>query len=105
LLDYRRIQGPDSDPYLILMDPDPDPGGPKTYGSSGSAKLVITLSFSFHQELGEQWVKEGKKRSIAGGGSVEEYKRVNFQESVQLADAFLSYPFLNVSFLFLSCLH
>jgi hypothetical protein len=61
--------------------------------------------FFFHQELGEQWVKEGKKRNIAGGGSVEEYKRVNFQESVQLADAFLSYPFLNVSFLFLSCLH
>jgi len=49
------------------------------------------------QELGEQWIKEGKKRSIPGGGSVEEYKRVNREESIQLADAFLSYPFLNVS--------
>ncbi len=28
------------DPYLQLMDPDPDPGGPKTCGS-GSATLVI----------------------------------------------------------------
>jgi hypothetical protein len=48
------------------------------------------------QEVGEQWVREGKKRTIPGGGSVEEYKRVNSQESIQLADAFLSYPFLDV---------
>ena len=36
-------------------------------------------------------------KSIPGGGSVEEYKRVNKEESVRLADAFLAYPFLNVS--------
>ncbi len=36
-------------------------------------------------------------KSIPGGGSVDEYKRVNEEESVRLADAFLAYPFLNVS--------
>jgi hypothetical protein len=28
------------DPYPVLMDPDTVPGGPKTYGSDGSATLV-----------------------------------------------------------------
>ncbi len=27
---------PERDPYICLMDPDPDPGGPKTCGSRGS---------------------------------------------------------------------
>jgi hypothetical protein len=41
LLDDRRIwePKPDPDPYLVLLDPDLDPGGLKTYGS-GSATLV-----------------------------------------------------------------
>jgi hypothetical protein len=37
LLDDRRIRNPD--PYLRLMDPDADPGGPKTYRSCGSGTL------------------------------------------------------------------
>ena len=49
------------------------------------------------QEVAEKWVKEKRMKSIPGGGSVEEYKRVNKEESVRLADAFLAYPFLNVS--------
>ena len=49
------------------------------------------------QQLGEQWVAEGKKKEIPGGGTVEEYKAVNARESLELADAFLSYNFLNVS--------
>ena len=49
------------------------------------------------QELGEQWVAEGKKKEIPAGGTVEEYKAVNARESLELADAFLSYNFLNVS--------
>jgi hypothetical protein len=47
LLDDRRDPDPDSDPYLVLTDP--DPGGPKTYGSygfeSGSATLVVASLF------------------------------------------------------------
>ena len=31
------------------------------------------------------------------GGSVQEYKDVNAKESLELADAFLSYNFLNVT--------
>ena len=49
------------------------------------------------QELGEQWAREGKKKEIPAGGTVEEYKAVNARESLELADAFLSYNFLNVS--------
>ena len=41
------------------------------------------------------------KTNIVGGGSVEEYKKVNAQESQDLADAFLSYKFLDVSILLL----
>ncbi len=36
---------PDPDPYLWLMDPDADPGGPKSYGSSGSVTLIQTYRF------------------------------------------------------------
>ncbi len=32
---------PDPDPYLWLMDPDSDPGGPKTCGSSGSGSAIL----------------------------------------------------------------
>jgi hypothetical protein len=35
LLDDRRIRI--RDPYLWLLDPDPDPGGPKTYGSGSDS--------------------------------------------------------------------
>merc|ERR1719516_887537 len=53
------------------------------------------------QELGEQWVKEGRKKMIPGGGSIKEYKEVNARESLELADAFLSYNFLNAQYEFL----
>ena len=43
------------------------------------------------QALGEEWVQAGKQKEIPGGGSVAEYKEVNRLESLQLADAFLSY--------------
>ena len=53
------------------------------------------------QEVAEKWVKERRMKSIPGGGRVEEYKRVNKEESVRLADAFLAYPFLNAQYKFL----
>ncbi len=37
----------DPGPYLWLMDPAPDPGGPKTCGSSGSGSGSPTLLVSF----------------------------------------------------------
>jgi hypothetical protein len=37
----------DPDPYLGLTDPDPDPGGPKTYGSDGSGSATL-VEEQFH---------------------------------------------------------
>merc|ERR1719291_1112193 len=53
------------------------------------------------QELAEEWVKIGKVKEIPAGGSVEEYKAVNAKESLELANAFLSYPFLDAQYQFL----
>jgi peroxisomal 3,2-trans-enoyl-CoA isomerase len=53
------------------------------------------------QELAEQWASEGKKKTIPGGGDVEEYKAVNAKESLELADAFLAVPFLKAQYEFL----
>merc|ERR1719291_309584 len=53
------------------------------------------------QELAEQWVAAGKVKQIPAGGSVEEYKAVNAKESLELANAFLSYPFLDAQYQFL----
>ena len=53
------------------------------------------------QELGETWVAEGRKRTIPGGGQVAEYKEINLKESHVLADAFISYKFLDAQYDFL----
>jgi len=53
------------------------------------------------QEMAEEWVKAGKVKEIPAGGNVEEYKAVNAKESLELADAFLSYPFLDAQYNFL----
>ena len=55
--------------------------------------IIIALNI---QEVAEKWVQEKRKKTIPGGGTIQEYKRVNQEESVRLADAFLAYPFLNV---------
>jgi hypothetical protein len=42
--------GSEAGPYFVLKDPDPDPGGPKTYGSgSGSATLPIICEHFFSE--------------------------------------------------------
>ena len=60
-------------------------------------KLLATA-----QALGEKWAKEGKVRGMVERGQVEEYKGINAKESKELADAFLSYKFLNAQYEFLS---
>ena len=47
------------------------------------------------QAVAENWIREGRSRTIPGGQDVEEYKIVNRRESIQVADSFLSYNFLN----------
>jgi len=48
------------------------------------------------QELGEEWVREGRPRALRGGSTVEELKSVNAKESAALAQAFVSKEFLEV---------
>jgi len=53
------------------------------------------------RRIAEGWVKDGKERSYRGGLSREELLQINREESVQLADAFLSPAFLDGQFRFL----
>ena len=53
------------------------------------------------QSVAEKWVVKQKKREMMGEGSKEEYTKLNVKESVAVADAFLSYKFLNAQFTFL----
>lgn len=53
------------------------------------------------QKIAEEWVEAGAERSFRAGSTLEELKAVNAKESVQVADAFLSAPFLNGQIKFL----
>ena len=53
------------------------------------------------QAVAEEWVVKHKTRKMIGGGSKDEYSELNAKESVAVADAFLSYQFLNAQFSFL----
>jgi enoyl-CoA hydratase/carnithine racemase len=48
-----------------------------------------------------EWLGNGAQRSFRGGSSRAELKAVNASESVALADAFLSTPFIRAQFRFL----
>ena len=61
-----------------------------------------------HDKLGEethrialQWIASGAGRSFRGGSGRDELKAINASESVELADAFLSAPFIKAQFVFL----
>lgn len=54
------------------------------------------------QALAEQWIAEGRDtRSFPGGTTAEQLRRINAVESVRVADAFLSTPFLRGQYKFL----
>ena len=53
------------------------------------------------QHLAETWISQGRRRTIPGDQDVSEYKKVNRRESVQVADSFLSYNFLDNQVTFL----
>lgn len=55
------------------------------------------LLVSKAQQIAEQWIQSGKKRSVA-----DDLKAVNAKESKDLATAFLSYGFLNAQYNFLA---
>jgi enoyl-CoA hydratase/carnithine racemase len=51
--------------------------------------------------MAREWVGAGAERSFRGGSSRAELKAVNASESIALADAFLSAPFIHAQFRFL----
>jgi enoyl-CoA hydratase/carnithine racemase len=53
------------------------------------------------RRIAMEWVESGKKRSYQGGSERDELKTVNAAESADLADAFLSAPFIRAQFRFL----
>ena len=52
-------------------------------------------------QIAREWVASGATRSFRGGSERDELKAVNASESVALADAFLSAPFIRAQFKFL----
>ncbi|MBT8071855.1 MAG: enoyl-CoA hydratase/isomerase family protein [Gammaproteobacteria bacterium] len=53
------------------------------------------------QRIARDWIHSGAQRSFRGGSERDELKAVNARESEDLADAFLSTPFLRAQFRFL----
>ncbi len=77
--------------------------GPEGWVPTGAEALEVGLVdelvphdqlLSRAQELGEQWVAEGRTRSFRAGAEREELKQINARESRALGDAFLAAPFL-----------
>lgn len=53
------------------------------------------------QKIAEEWVRSGRTKQAAFGlGDVEEYRKVNMQESEDLADALMSLPFMEHQYKF-----
>lgn len=85
--------------------------GPEGWAPTGTEakEAGFVLEVVKHEELmktaqrvAESWIQEGRPKVFAQGhGSVEEYLQVNRDESRQLADAFLSVPFLDAQYQFL----
>jgi enoyl-CoA hydratase/carnithine racemase len=53
------------------------------------------------RKIASEWIISGAVRSYRGGSGRDELKAVNARESVDLADAFLSPPFIKAQFSFL----
>ena len=53
------------------------------------------------QRIALEWIASGAERSYRGGSERDELKTVNASESIELADAFLSAPFIKAQFDFL----
>jgi enoyl-CoA hydratase/carnithine racemase len=51
--------------------------------------------------IAREWITSGEGRIFRGGSTADELKAVNARESVDLADAFLSAPFIKAQFKFL----
>eukprot|EP00092_Neocalanus_flemingeri_P108664 GFUD01139560.1.p1 GENE.GFUD01139560.1~~GFUD01139560.1.p1 ORF type:complete len:300 (+),score=84.96 GFUD01139560.1:150-1049(+) len=97
---FERILGPDSASRLLVDCWRPTAWEALEIGLVAEVvthdKLLVRA-----QELGEEWIRSGRERSIRGGGNVEEYKQINAKESNDLAEAFVSAEFLSTQLQFL----
>ena len=53
------------------------------------------------QRIAEEWIASGVTRTFRGSAKLEELKAVNAKESVDVANSFLSAPFMDAQFRFL----
>ncbi|MEZ4322566.1 MAG: enoyl-CoA hydratase/isomerase family protein [Myxococcota bacterium] len=53
------------------------------------------------QRIAEGWVEEGRTRTYRAGATIDELHAINARESVEVATAFLSPPFLEAQYRFL----
>ena len=98
---FARIMGAENAARMLGRE-----GWKPTAGEALGAGLVQWTAP--HGELAQQarrialeWVEKGAQRGFRGGSSRDELKAVNASESVALADAFLSAPFIRAQLRFL----
>lgn len=100
-LHFERIMGHDNARRML---------GPEGFAPTGAEAVEIGLVnwtvphdelMAKAQEIAAGWAAEGKTRSYRGGSTREELIEVNKRESVEVADSFLSRPFLKNQFRFL----
>merc|ERR1711962_554802 len=97
---FERIMGPENADKMLNHNWKPT--AEEACGAGFVEKVVPHDDLmAAAQELAEEWVESGKVRNLVADGKVEEYKAVNAKESVDLADAFLSTPFLMAQYEFL----
>ncbi len=98
---FARIMGPENAARMLASE-----GWKPTASEALEAGLVqwATTHGKLAQEarrIALEWVRTGAERSYRGGSSRDELKAVNASESIALADAFLSTPFIRAQLRFL----
>jgi len=97
---FERIMGQAN--ALKMLDENWKPTAAEACEAGFVTKVVPHAELmSSAQQLAEEWIAEGKTRSLVADNKVDEYKAVNAKESIDLADAFLSTPFLMAQYNFL----
>ena len=97
---FERMMGPEAAERMLVRG--------EKISAAEALNIGLVLEVVKHtelltraQELAESWISQGRRRTIPGDQDVSEYKKVNRRESVQVADSFLSYNFLDNQVTFL----
>ncbi len=99
----RKGKGPDPDPYLWLIDP--EPRGPKTFGSCGSGSTTLKNSGGFFRFSSKPPVSrsgvEDNKLSTAGKKKTKELKVLDAKAAQNLSVVLGMRTSLNFSLFFI----